>query len=173
MRSRCLWGWPAKLVALAVGVGLLAGCQSLGLSSFGNTEAALLNQSPAVYYSADDALANGKAYFNEKAYGKAQVAYQRAVELEPQNGEALLGLAACYDRLRRFDLADAVYREAARVVGSRPEYYNNLGYSYMLRGQLQLARQNFLKANELDPGNPVIQNNLALLMGSADLPARN
>ena len=36
----------------------------------------------------------------------------------------------------------------------------------MLRGNLKEARRNFLRAYELDPRNPVVLNNLALLNSS-------
>ena len=36
----------------------------------------------------------------------------------------------------------------------------------MLRGNLSGARKKFMKAYSLDPGNPVIANNLQLLNGS-------
>lgn len=40
------------------------------------------------------------------------------------------------------------------------------GYSLMLRGDLSGARKKFTKALSLDPGNPIIANNLELLNGS-------
>ena len=83
-----------------------------------------------------------------------------------RDGEAWLGLAACSDRIRRFDLADHAYRQAHRLIGSTPEYYNNIGYSYLLRGDLQQARTAFLKAYELKPDDPTINNNLRLLKSS-------
>ena len=36
----------------------------------------------------------------------------------------------------------------------------------MLRGNLREARRSFLRAYELDPGNPVVLNNLELLNSS-------
>jgi Flp pilus assembly protein TadD len=43
---------------------------------------------------------------------------------------------------------------------------NNRGYSYLLRGDLVRARQQFLKAYELDPPNKVVLSNLELLNSS-------
>ena len=51
--------------------------------------------------------------------------------------------------------------------GGTLAYYNNIGYSYLLRGDLQRARASFLKAYDLDPENVVVANNLQLL-GSSD-----
>ncbi|MFK4535054.1 hypothetical protein ABIA00_003237 [Bradyrhizobium ottawaense] len=45
-------------------------------------------------------------------------------------------------------------------------HLNDQGYSYMLRGNLAGAQRKFEKAYSLDPGNPVIANNLELLNGS-------
>ena len=58
------------------------------------------------------------------------------------------------------------------MIGGRPEYYNNVGYSYLLRGNLLQARRNFLKAYEIDPGNDTTANNLQLLSNSASLAQR-
>ena len=67
------------------------------------------------------------------------------------NGEAWLGLAASYDRLRRYELADRAYNEALKIYGPRPEVLNNIGYSYMLRGDLRKARAKFQEAQAQDP----------------------
>ena len=50
---------------------------------------------------------------------------------------------------------------AARTV----QVLNDQGYSLMLRGDLSGARKKFTKALSLDPGNPIIANNLELLNG--------
>jgi Flp pilus assembly protein TadD len=65
--------------------------------------------------------------------------------------------------VRRFDLADRAYREAGRLVGNRAEFYNNIGYSYLLRGDAAKAYSNFLKAHELDPTSVAVNNNLEML----------
>jgi Flp pilus assembly protein TadD len=75
-------------------------------------------------------------------------------------------LAASYDKIRRFDLADQAYAQAIRLGGVTVQILNDQGYSYMLRGNLTAARRKFEQAHSLDPGNPVIANNLELLNGS-------
>jgi Flp pilus assembly protein TadD len=74
-----------------------------------------------------------------------------------------LGLAASYDRLARFDLAERSYERAARLGGRSPEYLNNLGYHYLLRGDRKRARALFNEALALDPNNAVLQGNLKLV----------
>ena len=114
-----------------------------------------------------DDLTLGKRHYREKNYGLAEQHFRRAAEKLPRDGEAWLGLAASYDRLKRYDLADRAYREALSIFGPRPEVINNIGYSYLLRGDLRRARQKFTEAQAKDPENPTIANNIALVDDAA------
>jgi Flp pilus assembly protein TadD len=89
--------------------------------------------------------------------------YQQAVQVAPKDTEAWLGLAASYDQLRRFDLADQAYQHVMVLGKNNPAVLNNAGYSEMLRGNFASARRFLQRAQELDPQNPYILNNLALL----------
>ena len=86
---------------------------------------------------------------------------------------AWIALAAAYDRLARFDLADRAYKMAIRLAGETTEILNNQGYSYMLRGDLRAARGKFEQALQREPNNPTILNNLQLLNGSYRTIQRN
>jgi len=86
--------------------------------------------------------------------------------LHPRDAEAWLGLAASYDRLRRFDLADRAYNQAIGILGPTTEILNNQGYSYMLRGDYKHAREKLDAALRKDPGNKYVQNNMQLLEDS-------
>jgi Flp pilus assembly protein TadD len=111
----------------------------------------------------NDDLSLGKENFREGNYGLAERYFRKAVESGPKDAEAWLGLAAAYDRLRRFDLADRAYEEVIRIGGPTAEILNNQGYSYMLRGQFNRAREILRAARAKDPRNPYIENNIALL----------
>ena len=111
----------------------------------------------------NDDLSVGKKYFKQGSYGLAEQRFRRAVELHPKDAEAWLALAASYDRLKRFDLADRAYANAIKLVGTSPEILNNQGFSYMLRGDYGRARVTLLAARAKDPASPYIQNNLNLL----------
>jgi Flp pilus assembly protein TadD len=115
----------------------------------------------------NDELNVAKKYFRQGSYGLAERHFRRAVELHPRDAESWVGLAASYDRLRRFDLADRAYTQATRIVGATPAILNNKGFSYMLRGDYNRARKTLLAAKAKDPDNPYIQNNLSLLQESA------
>ncbi len=114
----------------------------------------------------NDDLNLGKKQFREQNFGLAEKHFRRAVELHPTDGEAWVGLAASYDRLRRFDLADRAYGQAVKIVGPTAEVLNNHGYSYMLRGDYKRARAKLLQAQAAAPDNPYIKNNLELLAKS-------
>lgn len=111
----------------------------------------------------NDELGLGKSHFRQGDYGLAEQHFRRAVEAAPRDAEAWLGLAASYDRLKRFDLADRAYAQLVKLLGRTPTVMNNIGYSYMLRGDYGRAREILLAAQAKDPGNAYIQNNLATL----------
>jgi Flp pilus assembly protein TadD len=111
----------------------------------------------------NDDLNQGRKQFRANNFGIAERYFRRAVETHPRDAEAWVGLAASYDRLRRFDLADRAYRGAIGIIGETPEVLNNQGYSYMLRGDYAHARSTLLAAQAKDANSPYIRNNLALL----------
>ena len=118
------------------------------------------------YYPSDEPVRMGLEQYNRGNYGISQRYFKDAVEKAPRDVTAWIGLAASYDKLRRFDLADQAYAQAIRLGGETVQILNDQGYSYMLRGDLSGARRKFERAHSLDPTNPVIANNLELLNGS-------
>lgn len=156
-------------LALAVTIPLLAGCSSMGSmnSQFGGKTASVAEISNIGDYSADSALAEAKAHFRSGNFGHSAALYKRAVELGPKNAEAYIGLGASYDRLKRFDLSDRVYVALYDLTGGTTQYYNNFGYSQMLRGNLSGAMTNFRKAQAIDPDNVVVANNIQILSTAA------
>ncbi len=161
---------------VGLSAGLLVGCQTTDLedlAAHGDTKSGLVTLPGENYYASDELLVLAKSDFKEGNYGKANRAYLKAVKLFPKDPEAWLGLAASYDRLHRFDQSDKAYRVLSRMIGGRPEYHNNVGYSYLLRGDLRAARRNFLKAYEIDPSNEVTANNLQMLRSSIDFAKRS
>ena len=163
-----------RRVAVAIGVcllGLLGGCQTTGelaaVPGIGvRTTADVQEPTDVQYYPSDEPVRMGREHFGRGNYGIAERYFRDAVEKTPRDATAWIGLAASYDRLRRFDLADQAYAQAIKLSGETVQILNNQGYSLMLRGDLQGARRKFLKSYELDPSNPTITNNLELLNAS-------
>ncbi len=111
----------------------------------------------------DDLHRLGAGHFNRGEYGLAERYFREAVEKSPQDASSWIGLAASYDRLRRFDLADRAYREAIKLSGETAQILNNQGYSYLLRGNLAEAKAKLSRACALEPDNPTLLNNMKLL----------
>lgn len=118
------------------------------------------------YYPSDEPVRMGLEHYNRGNYGISERYFRDAVEKTPRDVTAWTGLAASYDKLRRFDMADRAYAQAIRLGGETVQILNDQGYSLMLRGDLSGARKKFMRAYSLDPGNQVVANNLELLNGS-------
>jgi Flp pilus assembly protein TadD len=180
----------ARVLALAaVGLVWLAGCDSFKtydlLGQKGSDTAAAPAADPATTGSITlpaeatakeapgllgsepgDDLSLGKKHFRAGDYGLAEKYFRHAVETHPKDAEAWLDLAAAYDRLRRFDLADRAYAESIHIVGPTVQILNNQGFSYLLRGDYTRAREKLLAARAADPQDPHAKANLRLLEDS-------
>lgn len=152
----------------------LAGCETDNSGSLASTDT--LAPSPTLtvqhpddvkYYPSDEPLRLATEHFSRGNFGLAAKYYEDAVTKAPKDATAWIGLAASYDRIGRFDLADRAYRQAIKLVGENTQILNNEGYSYMLRGNLVAARRKLDAAHARDPNDPTINNNLKLLDSSA------
>ena len=114
----------------------------------------------------NDDLSLGKKHFRAANFGLAERHFRRAVELHPRDLEAWVGLAASYDRLRRFDLADRAYDQAMKIAGPTAEILNNQGYSSCCAATIAAPARRCWQAQAQDPSNPYIKNNLELLEAS-------
>ena len=111
----------------------------------------------------DNDVSLGKQEYRASKFDAAAKHFSRAAERNPRDSEAWLGLAASYDRLRQFELADSAYDQAIGIDGQTAEILNNQGYSFLLRGDLTRARAKLTAAQRKEPGNKYVANNLALL----------
>lgn len=152
--------WVVRILAVVALLPLLVACKSserlLGSNKWTAQKELRIaeNESP---------LNQAKGNFQAGQYGLAEKRYRKAVESDPKNAEAWLGLAATYDRIKRFDNANQAYDVVVKLVGFTPTVLNNLGYHYYLRGDLTKARKTWSAAQAKDPDNPFIKNNLDLL----------
>ncbi len=108
-------------------------------------------------------LATAKTSFEAGNFGYAARYFQMALDAAPNDMEACLGLAASYDWLHRFDLSDRTYSTCRTIGGETFAYHNNVGFSYILRGEYGRASVSLAQARTLQPGHPVIETNLRIL----------
>jgi Flp pilus assembly protein TadD len=155
-----------RMALAGVGLLALAACQTMPVSGV-PVRADRLAMSPLPDVVQDvreaDLIATAKAHYRAADFGASARYYERAVAAFPGQAEPLLGLAASYDGLGQFDLADATYAQLLRLTGPDFSYRNNRGFSYLLRGDHGRAQLEFEAALALSPGNETARNNLALL----------
>lgn len=143
----------------------LAGCESFGHGAFVRDSGAV----PASIAKADDnaeparSLSRARSLLDAGNFGLAADVYRKTVEASPGNAQAWLGLAAAYDELRRFDLADRAYQQALQLGGPTVQLLNNRGYSRLLRGDYAAARRDLTAARAKDSSNPQVGRNLTLV----------
>jgi tetratricopeptide (TPR) repeat protein len=153
----------SRFGSLAVVVVLLTGCPGLKAMAQEVPMAYIEPGYAPRFYPGDEDTRLGWAHLLRGNYGLAERHYRRAVEATYRNGSAWIGLAASYDRLGRFDLADLAYRNAIRLEGNNYVTLNNRGYSYLLRGDVRRARRLLERAMLLAPDDPTIANNIAVM----------
>jgi len=119
-------------------------------------------QQPADQYGA------GKAYFAQGQYGFALESFRAALRQSPDSTRNLNAVAACYDRMLRFDLADRYYEQALALDPNSIQALNNLGYSNFRRyeegygGEYLASAKDYLdRARSLAQDNPIIADNIA------------
>ena len=86
--------------------------------------------------------------------------FQRALDLDPRNAEALSGMADSYSNAGRNPEAEASYIRAAALRPDNWNGYNNLGNFYERIGKHEEALAQFQKAFELTPDNSALYLNL-------------
>jgi Flp pilus assembly protein TadD len=153
------WSIGPVMLLVLLGVTACNGSQG-GLSIDHPVEDPIFGSLPAEKH-----VEMGRRYYQHGQYGLAEQSFRRAVEQDHNNAEAWLGLAASYDRLRRFDRAKQAYDALVKLVGRTPVVLNNLGYHYFLSGDRTRARETLIAALRSDPENEQIRDNLALVAG--------
>jgi tetratricopeptide (TPR) repeat protein len=146
-------------VALASTI-LLAGCGGGSMLDISDVRAVAPNAEISDYQA-------GKLHFGEGRIGLALKSFREAMRQDPTSVPTLNGLAASYDRIQRFDLAQVYYDKALAIEPGSAQTLNNIGYSMLLRGDRTEALAYFDKAKTIDPLNMVVAANMARLAPAA------
>ncbi len=91
---------------------------------------------------------------NAGFYEQAEAEYQRAIELEPSNGDAYRRLGQVYERNNQLDQALAAYKKAVDVDPNYFKVYQDLGAYYSARGDDHEAIRQLEKSVQLVPDEP-------------------
>jgi len=109
--------------------------------------------------------ARGKAYFRDARYGLALEQFNQELARNSRSIPAMNGIAACYDQLKRFDLALVYYYKALQRQPDSFETLGNLGYSFVLQGRFDEASRVLKLALSYHPKDARVRQQLALLEG--------
>jgi tetratricopeptide (TPR) repeat protein len=106
----------------------------------------------------DDSYLRGRNLYLARRYDDAIAAYQAALRIDATHVNARNGLAIAYAEQRDFAHAIPIWRDLTRDVtmASGPAsafLFSNLGYAYLLSGDLDAAQVALEKACLLDPLN--------------------
>lgn len=82
----------------------------------------------------------GNRYLEELDYERAIASYQQALDIDPKNVEANLGLAEAYDSNQMYAYAEAVYKDMLEQDDGQAEAYVKLAELYIRLEQLEEAR---------------------------------
>lgn len=152
MTNRFTLWLPVALVSATA----LAGCSGGSLPEMADARAVAPNNGASDYEV-------GKMHFAEARMGLAIKSFRQAMHDDPQSVRTLNALAASYDRIQRFDLAQTYYDRALAIEPQSAQTLNNIGYSMLLRGDRAEALAYFEKAKSIDPQNTVVAANLSRL----------
>ncbi len=94
-------------------------------------------------------------------YAEAEANYRKALELDPNHLDALIGFARLEDRHGNFEAATRYYQRAIRKHPKDASVHNDLGLCYHRRGMLSEATKELKRAVDLDGESKLYRNNLA------------
>src|SRR5262249_59077430 len=88
-----------------------------------------------------DLLADAKGQLAVGNVGLALEGFRKAARLYPENAEAYAGMAACYEAMRRFDLAQSKYEAALALEPHNPVLLGRLASTLDQLGESDAAAE--------------------------------
>lgn len=105
----------------------------------------------------------GEAYAQQKDWPKAEAAYSKAIEQEPDEPSHRHGLAEALIEEEKYSQALQQFKKLAGLEPSTAENYVRMAELYRRMGQFDQAQSSLMRAKELAPGNLQVLYNEALL----------
>lgn len=100
----------------------------------------------------DDFLA--KRYFEDGAFDKAVVFYEKLAEKDPRRTDYAEGLVSCYQQLERYTEAEKFLLEKIELARPNPTFFIELGYNYTLQKSPEKANEYYDQAIAMISENP-------------------
>jgi tetratricopeptide (TPR) repeat protein len=116
----------------------------------------LVFSSPALAATPDaakEACEKGKAYLEKNEFDAAVAAFDKAIQLNPRDGDAFRGRGSAYFFKQKYDLAIASLNEAIRLDPKNSVAYANRGCAYGSKGDYDKAIADFSESIRLNPAD--------------------
>jgi Flp pilus assembly protein TadD len=92
---------------------------------------------------------SGQLYQAQGKFPQAEDSYKKAIELQPQNSDAYVGLGQLYEAQDKFSQAEDSYKKAIELQPRNCGAYVRLGHLYRTQGKFPQAEDSYKKAIEL------------------------
>jgi tetratricopeptide (TPR) repeat protein len=103
----------------------------------------------------------GQVYMRLGQEDKAEIAFNRAIELAPEAPQFRISLGSLRAGQSRFDEARAAFEEALKLQPDQPLALYNLGTTYAIEGRIDRAIEYFHRAERSGPPSHALFNALA------------
>jgi tetratricopeptide (TPR) repeat protein len=113
---------------------------------------------------ADLQVQMGYIHMNKGQYAEGERLFLTALEADPGEYSAYLGLSECYRNLQRPEDQLAMVKQALTLAPEDPDVWNALGVAQEVRGQCVEATQSYEHALSLSPLHRKAANNLGFLL---------
>jgi Tfp pilus assembly protein PilF len=109
-------------------------------------------------------LSTGRMHEVKGDFAGAAQQYERALQVAPNDLNALVSLARLYDRQDKYDAAIQTYQRAANAHPKSPLVHNDLGLCFARHQQFDKSAQELQLATQLQPQNAMYRNNFATVL---------
>lgn len=113
---------------------------------------------------ADVYISSGRMYELKGDFATASQQYERALQVAPNDLNAMVSLARLHDRQGKFDAAIQMYQRAANAHPQSPLVHNDLGLCFARHQQLDKSARELAAATQLQPQNAMYRNNYATVL---------
>jgi tetratricopeptide (TPR) repeat protein len=155
------WLQPALATALLVILGCLSWQRARAFESEESLWTDTLTKNPTSWTARYNL---GVVFLGRGELDRAQVEFEKTLELFPNFDEGHLNLGLTFLRKGETDPAIAQFRTALAIDPAYAEAHNDLGTALEKKGQKDAAETEFQKAAELNPGLATASYNLGLLL---------
>ncbi len=94
--------------------------------------------------------------------------YEKVLQIEPKNKEAMRRLTVLYDHLGEFAKAGAYYEKLEKLTPRDANLFNDWGYSCFLQNKYAEAEKHLRHALELKPDHVKARSNLGMALGQQE-----